>query len=633
MASTSWIRTWATVAAVVVIAAAGAAQAAATDTLFGEPAFDSGWRDLSTGMNTFSHGLGGSSDDYVVDLQLRDLSETPSVHNLQLGGDSGTFAGGTENHGAHLWSLSASSAVVYRASDDGHAFQARVRIWVVASPEYDSGWRTLAAGADLALSHGLGGSAEDYVVDLTFKGGTPSRVHKTGYGGERFWNAAPKEGGAYWHSLGTSSVTITRGPDDSFCQQARLRIFRRPSSDYDSGWRPLATSSFVTLVHDLGGPWNDFVVDLQFRDTSMSGIGVNQRAYGGDLVPATATGSLDAGTHWHSLTGSSITVYRHPWDGYADQVRVRIWEDRSAAYDSGWTAVTPGESTGLAHGLGGDPDMYVVDMAFKDTGPHGVNVIGYGEDTYAGLLVGAEWLSLTDASIQVHRGANDVAADLVRVRLWQAPMPEYDSGWESIAQGEEITLSHGLGGVASDYVVDLQMRSAGLGRHQAGFGSDYFDDGDFNATGVHWEELGTSTVKVHRAMDDVRTEEVRLRIWKNTSFDWFTSWQFTSDGAQTYNHNLALPADDLVVDMQQKSGSSAHGTHQFTYGGDAFDAFNALGAWWEQLGSSSITVWRVPGDLYTDQVRVRLWSAPSASSLFSDGFESGNVGAWSSSAP
>ncbi len=611
------LRAWvAAVAVGIVVFAAGEGRAPAADTLYGSPAYDSGWRELATGFNQFSHGIGSAVDDYVVDLSFRDLGESPSVHQEGFGGDSAATATGNVSTGAFLWSLSTTSASVYRNADDTTSHQARLRIWVVPAPDYDSGWVAVAAGTEVTLYHSLGGSSDDLVVDLTFKGGTPTRVHKGGYGADYYFDAGGRQAGGYWHSLTASSVKVRRGIDSTLVEQMRVRVFRRPDPDYDSGWQPATAGVYLRLQHALGGPWNDFVVDLQLKNTTAGGIGVTQRGYGGDWIPISSTSSQDAGTHWYDLTGSGISVLRHPFDIFADQVRVRIWQDRAPKYDSSWAPLSIGDTTGFAHDLGGDPDMLVVDLAFHEFQGWWVNSLSYGGDAFAGVAFGAQWLGLSDTAVYVNRLVDDRSAASGRVRLWQAPMADYDSGWRVISPGETLSLTHSLGGSVSDLVVDLQGRSPSLGRHQMSYGVDFYNEGldVLRARGMCWKDLTTSTVEVERREEDTQAEEVRLRIWRNTAFDYTTAWVYVAPGESTWTHGLDVPADDLVVDMQMHSDSPFYGRNQLRLGGDQFwvgGHHEYHGAWWARLTSTRLAVYRAADDLHANQVRVRVWTAPS----------------------
>ena len=94
--------------------------------------------------------------------------------------------------------------------------------------------------------------------------------------------------------------------------------FPRPA--YDSGWVSFNQRDQKTLTHNIGGNVDNYVVDMQFKDTDGGGWGVNTMGiglyeYGGDYK----------GAAWENLSTSSILVYRASDDPFADQIRIRIW--------------------------------------------------------------------------------------------------------------------------------------------------------------------------------------------------------------------------------------------------------------------------------------------------------------------
>jgi hypothetical protein len=95
--------------------------------------------------------------------------------------------------------------------------------------------------------------------------------------------------------------------------------FPRPA--YDSDWVSIAQGDCETLTHGLGGNTDNYVVDLQFKDTDIAINGVHQRYYGGDEL---STGS-ERGAYWRLLDNATINVCRQSSDSYAGQIRVRIW--------------------------------------------------------------------------------------------------------------------------------------------------------------------------------------------------------------------------------------------------------------------------------------------------------------------
>jgi hypothetical protein len=95
------------------------------------------------------------------------------------------------------------------------------------------------------------------------------------------------------------------------------------------------------------------------------------------------------------------------------------------------------------------------------------------------------------------------------------PRPAYDSGWVAISPGQELELTHNLGGNADDYVVDFQLKDSGglsaRGRHIWGHGGVQFDIGGFQ--GAVWQRLNDTSIDVMRADDDNFADLVRVRIW------------------------------------------------------------------------------------------------------------------------
>ncbi len=250
------LRAQSSLALVLVLLGAGAAGAAGPKNMIhGRPDFDSGWWDLGTGTLAITHGLAGSTEDYVVDLQLRDVGSAlkNGVHARGLGGDErGNFGG--EHVGAQVWQVDSSQIWIQRGADDEWAGQCRVRIWRAPVPDWDSGWVSLAAGMGQTLSHGLGGDSDDYVVDLMFR--TGATVHQRFVGKDQYDSASGfQHRGVAWSALGTTSVRIHRGADDVFCDETRVRIFLRPEPSWDSGWQSLTQNSTKIIDHDLGGPW------------------------------------------------------------------------------------------------------------------------------------------------------------------------------------------------------------------------------------------------------------------------------------------------------------------------------------------------------------------------------------------
>jgi hypothetical protein len=91
-------------------------------------------------------------------------------------------------------------------------------------------------------------------------------------------------------------------------------------------------------------------------------------------------------------------------------------------YDSEWVFCAQDDTVRLVHGLGGDPDNYLVILDQKDSGTNTLNNIHIGwEKVWMGthnVERGSYYNQLDASSIRVKRGDNDTAADSIRVRIW-----------------------------------------------------------------------------------------------------------------------------------------------------------------------------------------------------------------------
>jgi len=514
------------------------------------------------------------------------------------------------------------------------------RAWAFSGgPNYDSGWVSLAQDEAQTLTHDLGGDTDDYVVDMQYRNSGNSGVNQRYYGGADF-GANPPGGmneddrvGAYWRSLTDSTIAVYRRPEDIYAEEVRIRIWVDPNPAYDSGWQSLtAGAAATTLTHSLGGDADDYVVDMQYKNNSS----VNHRYYGGADFGATAFGGSReddrVGAYWRTLNNATITVYRRPEDTYADEVRIRIWVRPTPTYDSGWVSINQDTAQTLSHDIGGNPEDYVVNMQYRDSGFSGVNQCYYGGADFGATIggsnnwrVGAYWRSLDADSIAVYRRPEDVYADQVRIRIWsfwKPPVPDYSSGWLNLGAGDTATvLTHNLGGDTDDYMVDLQYRGSAF----SGVNRRYYGGADWGANppsgmseddrvGAYWRSLTDSTITVYRRPEDIYASEVRVRIWVMPKPDYDSGWVALGQNvSQELTHNLRGDYLDYLVDMQYRN--SGNGVNQRYYGGTDFGANppsgmnedDRVGAYWRGLDLDSITVYRRPEDTYAEDVRIRIW--------------------------
>jgi hypothetical protein len=299
------------------------------------------------------------------------------------------------------------------------------------------------------------------------------------------------------------------GPAPAFKGPIQTGV-RAANGTWSSGWLDISPGQALTLAHNYGGDPDAYAVDVWCRDTD-GPLGVNQKAFGG----MEAAGRL-SGVLWQKLTSSSIEILRFADDIDADQVLVRIWIPDSPAWDSGWVDLAPNQTITLNHNVGGDPELYTVGMRFKDTDIAGIgtHLRAAGGLEIGGKVYGAAWQMLTATSIQVLRFADDTAADQVRIQIYQPDPPIWDSGWQSVPAGQEVTLRHGLGGNPITYVVraftkDTRLDGRGLnGLYGGGFeiGELYF--------GSSWEKLTNTSVTIFRFPNDaVAHSSDEVRIW------------------------------------------------------------------------------------------------------------------------
>ena len=280
---------------------------------------------------------------------------------------------------------------------------------------------------------------------------------------------------------------------------------------WDSGWTDIATGTATVFTHNLGGDPARYAVDLWQRDTRHGGLGIHHRAYGGMNVAGQRHG-----VHWQNLTDSSITVIRWPDDVATAQVRLRVWIPDPPLYDSGWVDISPNQTITLTHNLGGNVDDYTVGIKFRDINPsgRGIHHFGFGGFEAGGVFRGVAWHTLTDSTIQVNRLPGDTSADQVRVFITRPDPPDFDSGWVDVAQGQQQSIVHNLGGNPNGYVVRASVRAlngegAGINVIAAG-GLEV--GGQFQ--GANWEKLTGSSITVFRRPQDIYADQVRIRIWR-----------------------------------------------------------------------------------------------------------------------
>jgi hypothetical protein len=306
----------------------------------------------------------------------------------------------------------------------------------------------------------------------------------------------------------------------------------------------------------------------------------------------------------------------------------------AADYDSGWTSVPTDTAQTLTHNLGGNLMSYLVRMEYRTPDVNGVNVRYLGGKDFGAKIdvpghlpndrVGAYWRSLTSTSIVVYRRPEDTFAPEVRIRIWRAPAPHFDSGWQPMGLEHARKMAHALRGRGEHYLVDMEYRAPDVN----GINARYWGGADFgnrpapghvenDRVGAYWRSLGGRYISVFRRAEDSYVPEVRVRLWRMAAAAYDSGWVgLAQDAAQTLNHNLGGNADDYLVDMIYDAGAgSFDGVNARYFGGMDIGSKPTAGhavddrtaAYWRTLTNASIVVYRRPEDDYAPQVRVRIW--------------------------
>lgn len=99
---------------------------------FPTPDYEFGWFYLGTnGTTTLTYDdLGGSAEDYLVQLQFKDIDNSLGVNNKYVGGEIYYNASSYRDRGAYYYNLTSTSISIKREDTDYSADSIRVRIWV-----------------------------------------------------------------------------------------------------------------------------------------------------------------------------------------------------------------------------------------------------------------------------------------------------------------------------------------------------------------------------------------------------------------------------------------------------------------------------------------------------------------------
>lgn len=325
--------------------------------------------------------------------------------------------------------------------------------------------------------------------------------------------------------------------------------------------------------------------------------------------------------------------------------------NRPADYDSGWKPIAAGDTLQLAHSLGGNPDHYVVRLE-QWSATYGVNQCftggaDLGTRSVPGelppLLVGAYWYGRTPSYVNVHREAEDVfvVAEMVRLRIWVAPDPDWDSGWVTLPDWDDpgpaadgnLVLNHALGGSVEDYLIDFQLRGdrthPQLDVHNRFAGGrsalSIYHGGSRVRLGAYWHDLDNAKIEIQRQHEDddnlgkesdAYAAQARVRIWRAPEAAYDSGWMMISPGqSRDLEHGLGGSTADCVLELDQQAPPEYGDRTNRHVGGDdlsdlrppGLEANARTGVYWSDLDGQKVTVYRREEDVFALQVRVRAW--------------------------
>ena len=295
-----------------------------------------------------------------------------------------------------------------------------------------------------------------------------------------------------------------------------------------------------------------------------------------------------------------------------DSASAGVHPASGGAWSSGWQPINRGQTITFTHNLGLPPEELGVELWFRDTdGGRGINRAGYGGAEIAGAWRGAFWQHLTANTVQVTRLPNDNSADQVKIRVWDAPTPDYDSGWQTIPHGN-TQFDHNLGITDTELVASMWFSDTVHGIHH--FSYSGLTDGS-DEIGAYWMRLTDNSLQVYRRPDDANVEQVRVVVTHADPPPDYDSlialgdWQDVAAGsAFTFTHNLNWNPNLLMVRGEcYDTTPNGSGINQKYAGGDEWSNGGLKGAHIQRLTANTLQFVRWANDTSCDRARVRIW--------------------------
>ncbi|NLH16895.1 MAG: LamG domain-containing protein [Phycisphaerae bacterium] len=232
---------------------------------------------------------------------------------------------------------------------------------------------------------------------------------------------------------------------------------------------------------------------LQGIATGTNGTGVQGESNSGYGVAGRTNAETGSGVHGSSTIGKGISG--------------------ETTSSNEWVSAIYGQNKGSGDGVYGKSQArYGVYGITQSQNPNHAGV--YGTNHGNGPAIVADGDLEVKGDLRVSGGMRGV--NLGPNNGSPFPRPAYDSGWIVVPVGDNLTLTHNIGGDVEHYVVDMQMKQETgpffHGIHNAGIGVDNYVD--MYQRGALWKNLTSNTIELYRPAENTYlTQHIRIRIW------------------------------------------------------------------------------------------------------------------------
>ncbi len=292
---------------------------------------DSGGPLTGTYDITFKVYNASSGGDMRWEETQTDVGVTNGLFNVILGGATvgGIDLNFSEEYWLEIWVEGEQMSERLRFTSVGYAYRALVADSAVVAGSSSGGvggW--IDDGTVVRLQ-----TSSDMVGIGTTSPGEELEIHSTypyikfsGHTTSDDYQVGVNNYGFVIYNLDDAEYEVVMDNDgdiDVFSHQVK-RYYGFPKPDYNSEWQVINQGQILTLTHNLGGNYHDYVVDLMLYDNSGTVTGPHHEGYGGWRDDGTY-----GGAYWYDLDNSTIKVIRQVNDTQVNWVRVRIWVIRN----------------------------------------------------------------------------------------------------------------------------------------------------------------------------------------------------------------------------------------------------------------------------------------------------------------